>query len=60
MDERVAQGRNFPLGATLCDSGANFSVFSKHSTVVGGDALTRFLRRLRRLVRLKTARSCDR
>jgi isoamylase len=34
MDERVAQGRSFPLGATLCDGGANFSVFSKHSAAV--------------------------
>jgi isoamylase len=34
MDEPVAQGRSFPLGATLCDGGANFSVFSKHSTAV--------------------------
>jgi isoamylase len=34
MDELVAQGRSFPLGATLCDGGANFSVFSKHSTGV--------------------------
>jgi pullulanase/glycogen debranching enzyme len=32
--KRVAQGRSFPLGATLCDGGANFSVFSKHSTAV--------------------------
>jgi isoamylase len=34
MDESVAQGRSFPLGATLCDGGADFSVFSKHSTAV--------------------------
>ncbi|OKO88025.1 glycogen debranching protein [Bradyrhizobium sp. NAS80.1] len=34
MSEPVAQGRSFPLGATLCDGGANFSVFSKHSTAV--------------------------
>jgi len=26
------QGRSFPLGATLCPGGVNFSVFSKHST----------------------------
>jgi isoamylase len=31
MDEPVAQGCSFPLGATLCDGGANFSVFAKHS-----------------------------
>jgi glycogen operon protein len=28
------QGRSFPLGAWLCPGGANFSVFSKHSTAV--------------------------
>ncbi len=28
------QGRSFPLGATLCPDGVNFSVFSKHSTSV--------------------------
>jgi glycogen operon protein len=28
------QGRSFPLGAVLCPGGANFSVFSKHSTAV--------------------------
>ena len=28
------QGRSFPLGATLCPGGVNFSVFSKHSTSV--------------------------
>src|SRR6516164_4838748 len=26
------QGRSFPLGATLVSGGANFSLFSKHST----------------------------
>src|ERR1700760_2499257 len=30
----LAQGRSFPLGATLCAGGVNFSVFSKHSTGV--------------------------
>jgi len=25
------RGRSFPLGATLCSGGANFSVFAKHS-----------------------------
>ena len=30
----LAQGRSFPLGATLCADGVNFSVFSKHSTGV--------------------------
>ena len=39
MDKMIAvaadpQGRSFPLGATLCPGGANFSVFSKHSTAV--------------------------
>jgi isoamylase len=34
MDAPAAQGRSFPLGATLCDGGVNFSVFSKHSTSV--------------------------
>jgi isoamylase len=34
MDAPAAQGRSFPLGATLCDGGVNFSVFSKHSTGV--------------------------
>ena len=34
MDEPVAQGRSFPLGSSLRDGGANFSVFSKHSTGV--------------------------
>jgi glycogen operon protein len=34
MDHPVAPGRSFPLGATLQDGGANFSVFSKHSTGV--------------------------
>ena len=34
MDHPVARGRSFPLGATLRDGGANFSVFSKHSTGV--------------------------
>src|SRR6516164_5589625 len=26
------QGKSFPLGATLVEGGANFSVFAKHST----------------------------
>ena len=26
------QGKSFPLGAALVESGANFSVFAKHST----------------------------
>jgi isoamylase len=30
----LAQGRSFPLGATLCAGGVNFSVFSKHCTGV--------------------------
>ena len=34
MDAPAAQGRSFPLGATLCDGGVNFSVFSKHNTGV--------------------------
>src|ERR1700756_1853586 len=34
MDAPAAQGRSFPLGATLCDGGVNFSVFSKHGTGV--------------------------
>jgi len=34
MDHPVARGRSFPLGSTLRDGGANFSVFSKHSTGV--------------------------
>jgi isoamylase len=34
MDAPAAHGRSFPLGATLCDGGVNFSVFSKHSTGV--------------------------
>ena len=27
-------GRSFPLGASLCPGGANFSVFAKHSTAI--------------------------
>jgi len=34
MDHPVARGRSFPLGSTLREGGANFSVFSKHSTGV--------------------------
>jgi isoamylase len=34
MDQPVAQGRSFPLGATLDDGGVNFCVFSKLSTGV--------------------------
>jgi glycogen operon protein len=34
MDAPAARGQSFPLGATLCDGGVNFSVFSKHSTGV--------------------------
>src|SRR5262245_2695017 len=30
----LAPGRSFPLGATSCADGVNFSVFSKHSTGV--------------------------
>ena len=29
-----AQGRSFPLGATLGPRGANFSVFAKHATAL--------------------------
>jgi len=32
--QNPSQGRSFPLGATLCPGGVNFSVFSKHSTSV--------------------------
>jgi glycogen operon protein len=31
---RLAPGRSFPLGATLCSGGANFSVFTKHAAAV--------------------------
>jgi isoamylase len=34
MDQPIAAGRSFPLGATLIDGGVNFSVFSKLSTGV--------------------------
>jgi isoamylase len=34
MDQPTAQGRSYPLGATLGDGGANFCVFSKFSTGV--------------------------
>jgi len=31
---QTAEGRSFPLGATLCPGGANFSVYSKHATAI--------------------------
>src|SRR5215831_1189867 len=34
MHKTIAQGHSFPLGSRLRDGGANFSVFSKHSTGV--------------------------
>ena len=34
LPQNPSQGRSFPLGATLCPGGVNFSVFSKHSTSV--------------------------
>src|SRR5262249_15945483 len=30
--EETKEGQSFPLGATLCADGANFSVYSKHAT----------------------------
>lgn len=36
MDEPAVGGRSFPLGASLCDGGANFSVFAKHSPLEDG------------------------
>jgi isoamylase len=34
MHTVISSGKSFPLGATVCPSGVNFSVFSKGSTVV--------------------------
>ena len=31
MTQQTKQGRSSPLGATLCDGGANFSIYSKHA-----------------------------
>jgi len=32
--QEITKGRSSPLGATLCLGGANFSVYSKHATVI--------------------------
>jgi isoamylase len=34
MEQLAAQGRSYPLGATLDAGGVNFAVFSKHSTAI--------------------------
>ena len=34
MGEPIERGSSFPLGATVCPDGVNFSVFSKHATEV--------------------------
>jgi glycogen operon protein len=32
VTQEIKEGQSFPLGATLCANGANFSVYSKHAT----------------------------
>src|SRR5262245_25499340 len=32
--EKTPHGGSFPLGATVCDNGVNFSVFSRHATAI--------------------------
>ncbi len=34
MSEKCKQGESYPLGATVCPGGVNFSVFSRNSTVI--------------------------
>ncbi|MBI4654177.1 MAG: glycogen debranching protein GlgX [Nitrospirae bacterium] len=33
-DKEISSGKHFPLGATLCDSGVNFAIYSQHASEV--------------------------